>query len=146
MEGSGFRFHFRSTGLASSCVEVAVGDTTGELRRFTQLADLVFVGKSLEPHHEGQTPIEAAVLGKALLFGARMSNFKEIALALRGCGAALPVADAKDLAGQCVALLSDPGRREAMASAAKAWHQVNQGAISRTVVAVRAELGFEVLR
>ena len=31
----------------------AVGATTGELRRFTQLADVVFVGKSLPPHTEG---------------------------------------------------------------------------------------------
>src|SRR5258708_15413060 len=36
-------------------VDVAVGDTTGELRKFTQLADLVFVGKSLAPHEGGRS-------------------------------------------------------------------------------------------
>jgi hypothetical protein len=55
-----------------------VGDTTGELRKFTQLADVVFVGKSLAPHDGGQTPVEAAVLGKPLLHGPHMTNFREI--------------------------------------------------------------------
>ncbi|MBC7367173.1 MAG: 3-deoxy-D-manno-octulosonic acid transferase, partial [Undibacterium sp.] len=41
---SGLRFHFRSHGEATQEVDVAVGDTTGELRKITQLADLVFVG------------------------------------------------------------------------------------------------------
>ena len=46
-------------------VAVAVGDTTGELQKFTQLADLVFTGKSLAPHEGGQTPVEAAILEAA---------------------------------------------------------------------------------
>ena len=64
LEKSGLTFQFRSAGVAMQEVDVAVGDTTGELRKFTQLADLVFVGKSLAPHEGGQTPVEAAVLGK----------------------------------------------------------------------------------
>ena len=140
LEHSGLRFHFRSTGAAASPVDVAVGDTTGELRKLTQLADLVFVGKSLPPHHEGQTPIEAAALGKAILFGPKLSNFREISRDLSACGAALHVADAAALAEQTQELLSAPAHRAQMAQAAVAWHKANQGAIARTVAAVRAEL------
>ncbi len=53
---SGLTFHFRSDGCATGLVDVAVGDTTGELRRFTQLADLVFTGKSLAPHRGRTDP------------------------------------------------------------------------------------------
>ena len=57
---AGLSYHFRSKGPAPDRIDVLVGDTTGELRKITQLADIVFVGKSLPPHTEGQTPVEAA--------------------------------------------------------------------------------------
>ena len=60
LEKSGLEHHFRTQGEASKVVDVVVGDTTGELRRLTQLADVVFTGKSLAPHDGGQTPVEAA--------------------------------------------------------------------------------------
>lgn len=140
LEQEKVRFHFRSTGAATAEVDVAVGDTTGELRKLTQLADLAFVGKSLPPHHEGQTPIEAAVLGKPVLMGPLMSNFREIAADLSGRGAALHVADDAALAREVVRLLSDKAACERMAAAAADWRQANQGALARTVQAVRAEL------
>ena len=61
---------------------MSVADTTGELRRLTQLADVVFVGKSLAPHTEGQTPVEAASLGRPILFGPGMGNFRQLAAEL----------------------------------------------------------------
>ncbi len=88
VRASGLAYHFRSIGAASFPVDIAVADTTGELRSLTQLADVVFVGKSLVPHTEGQTPVEAAVLGKPILMGAGMSNFRSIAANLVWRGAA----------------------------------------------------------
>jgi 3-deoxy-D-manno-octulosonic-acid transferase len=137
LKESGLRYHFRSKGAAPGEVDVAVGDTTGELRKLTQLADLVFAGKSLPPHHEGQTPVEAAALGKAVLFGPEMSNFREIARDLREGGAAKPVADSEQLTHACVALLQDQTARAKMAAAAVRWHCSNQGAVSRTVEIIR---------
>ena len=87
LANSGLRFHLRSRGNANGEVDVAVADTTGELRRLTQLADLVFVGKSLPPHTEGQTPVEAAALQKPILFGPGMSNFRVITKDLLARGA-----------------------------------------------------------
>ena len=140
LDSLGVRSHFRSTGPASAQVDVAVGDTTGELRKLTQLADVVFVGKSLPPHHEGQTPVEAAALGKPILFGPEMSNFREIARDLVRRGAARIVRTPEELASASRELLADPAKRAAMADAARAWQHGNQGALSRTVAELRREL------
>lgn len=137
---SGLSFHFRSRGTAPGPVQVCVADTTGELRRLTQLADLVFVGKSLPPHHEGQTPVEAAALGKPLLFGPDMSNFREISRQLSGLGAARVVRDAGELSVAVSDLLSSPEARGSMAAAAKGWHAANQGALKRTIAQLLADL------
>lgn len=129
---SGLRCHFRSRGAAAEPVDVAVGDTTGELRQFTQLADVVFVGKSLAPHTEGQTPVEAAALEKPIVFGPGMGNFRTIARDLLARGAAREVADAEQLAAAVAELLRDPRRRAELAEAAGRWRRENAGAVERT--------------
>lgn len=132
--------HFRSRGPAPSRVDVIVADTTGELRRLTQLADLVFVGKSLPPNEGGQTPVEAAALEKPMLFGPQMSNFRTIAGELVAAGAARTVADPAALRAAVCALLADARSREAMASAAGQWQRNNAGAVERTLAVIREEL------
>lgn len=133
-------FHFRSRGAAVQPVDVAVADTTGELRKLLHLADLVFVGKSLPPHTEGQTPVEAAALGKPIVFGPGMSNFARIADELLARGGARQVPDAKGLADAAVRLLHDSIQRDALAKGAVAWHRDNAGAVDRTWRVLRAEL------
>ena len=137
---SGCSYHFRSRGVAPAPVDVCVADTTGELRKLTQLAEVVFVGKSLPPHEQGQTPVEAAALGKPVLFGPGMTNFFAIASELTGCGAAHVVTNPEDIARIARKLFSDPSQREAMSIAARGWHRANQGAVARTLEIVRAEL------
>lgn len=140
LEESGMSYHFRSTGSAPQTVDVAVGDTTGELRKFTQLADLVFVGKSLAPHNGGQTPVEAAVLGRPLLHGPRMTNFREIIRTLTEAGAVRKVETHDDLIRSTVELLQDSGQRARMAGAARLWHAGNRGATERTLAVIRTQL------
>lgn len=129
---SGFKFHFRSAGLAPGPVDVAVGDTTGELRKFTQLADLVFVGKSLAPHDGGQTPVEAAILGKPLLHGPHMTNFRAIIRSLTEAGAVRKVETHDELIRVAVELLSDATQRRRLAESAGTWSEANRGATERT--------------
>jgi len=140
LEKSGLTFHFRSAGMAPGEVDVSVGDTTGELRNFTQLADLVFTGKSLAPHDGGQTPVEAAVLGKPVLHGPRMTNFREIIRTLAEAGAARRVETHGELISEAVELLADAAQREKLARAASAWHEENRGATERTLTVIRAQL------
>lgn len=138
---SGLDFHFRSAGVAPGPVDVAVGDTTGELRKFTQLADLVFTGKSLAPHDGGQTPVEAAVLGKPVLHGPRMTNFRDIIRTLTEAGAVRKVETHSELITVAVELLQDEARRGKLAAAAREWHEANRGATERTLAVIRTQLG-----
>jgi 3-deoxy-D-manno-octulosonic-acid transferase len=140
LQATGLSFHLRSQGPAPGPVDVAVGDTTGELRAMTQLADVVFVGKSLAPHTDGQTPVEAATLGKPILFGPGMANFRSIEHDLLRRGAARTVADPGDLATQAAALLQDAAARSALSGAAAAWRRDNGGGVERTLAVIRQEL------
>lgn len=140
LRGAGVTFHLRSRGPAVAEVQVVVADTTGELRRLMQLADVVFVGKSLPPHTQGQTPVEAAALEKPILFGPGMSNFRLIARDLMQRGAACEVPDGTGLAAQAQELLRDSGRRQALATAAGQWRRENIGAVARTLEIIREEL------
>lgn len=140
LQTCGMNFHFRSRGAAPATVDIAVADTTGELRQLTQLADVVFVGKSLPPNEGGQTPVEAAALEKPLVFGPRMSNFRAIADELLQRGAAHEVADDAVLVHEITSLLRDANRSLRMASAAAQWHRENAGAVQRTADVIRDEL------
>lgn len=131
--GEGLRYRLRTRGEVGGEVDVCIADTTGELQRLTQLADVVFVGKSLPPHSNGQTPVEAAGTGRALVFGPGMANFRTIAGALKDCGAAWRVSDETELIAAVSALVSDSAKRELLGAAGRAWHQANRGALARTL-------------
>jgi 3-deoxy-D-manno-octulosonic-acid transferase len=132
--------HLRSKGPAAAQVDVALADTTGELRKLTQVADVVFVGKSLAPNEGGQTPVEAAALQKPIIFGPRMSNFRSIAVELCERGAAVEVEDVEGLKREVLDLFGNPEKRLAMALAATRWQRENAGAVDRTLGVIREEL------
>lgn len=136
LKATPFRRHFRTLGPAQGTVDIAVGDTTGELHRFLQLADIVFVGKSLPPHTEGQTPVEAAALGRPILFGPGMANFRGIAGELTAIGGARVVNGPKQLSAAIAELLARPADAARMGAAALAWRERNRGALERTTAAL----------
>lgn len=137
LEQQDLAWHQRSTKTQPNGeVIIYLADTTGELSRLTQAADLAFIGKSLPPNVGGQTPIEAAGLGVALLMGPNMNNFKTIAASLVEVGAAQVVEDADALAGQVEALIKDREKRDAMGSAGRAWHEQNRGSCQRIAEAI----------
>lgn len=138
---SGARWWMRSRGAAPGEVDVAVADTTGELSRLLALGEIVFVGKTLPPHTEGQTPVETAARGKALILGPGTANFRVIARELDASGAAARVADAAGLAVATAELARDLARRRRIGEAGVKWHAGNRGATERT----RRQLG-EILR
>lgn len=141
LRSSGLTYHLRTRGSAPQPVDVAVADTTGELRKLTQLGEIVFVGKSLPPHDQGQTPVEAAALGKPILFGPGMTNFREISRYLIGHGGARVVKDQDELAKVILQLMADQAARQKMSAGALEWHRTNQGAVARTLAAIQAEFG-----
>lgn len=112
-------------------VRIYLADTTGELARLTQIADLAFIGKSLPPNDGGQTPIEAAGLGIPILMGPNMSNFKEVTRSLLRSGAARSVENEQALEINVKELAGNSKARESMSKAGLAWHKRNRGSSQR---------------
>jgi 3-deoxy-D-manno-octulosonic-acid transferase len=135
VSASGLDWHQRSSGgpVAPAGTIVHLADTTGELRRLTRAADLAFCGKSLAPHEGGQTPIECAAAGVALVYGPRMSNFRDICRGLEKAKAAVRAEDEASLATKITQLCADERERSEMGLNGAAWHQGNRGATERTL-------------
>jgi 3-deoxy-D-manno-octulosonic-acid transferase len=113
-------------------------DTIGELAALYRLADVVFVGGSLEPPAGGHNPLEPAVCGKVPVFGPSMQNFREIASTLLESGAAIQVNSAAQLSAAWERLLTDSVVRAQMGAAASAIVERNRGATAATLDRVAA--------
>jgi 3-deoxy-D-manno-octulosonic-acid transferase len=112
--------------------DVVVLDSIGELAQLYQLGTAIFVGGSLADHG-GHNILEPAVFGKPIVFGPHMHNFKEIAAAFLGNGAAVQVHSARELEEAVQALVSDPVRRAGLGAAARALVEANRGAKEKTL-------------
>jgi 3-deoxy-D-manno-octulosonic-acid transferase len=112
---------------------VILVDTIGELGAVWGLAQLAFVGGSLDGRRGGQNMIEPAAYGAAVLFGPHVWNFQETAARLIAAGGAIQVSDMAGLETAVVRLLGDGGERRRLAQAARALVQRQQGATQRTV-------------
>jgi 3-deoxy-D-manno-octulosonic-acid transferase len=112
---------------------VVLVDTIGELGALWGLADVAFVGGSLDGRRGGQNMIEPAAYGAAVVFGPHVWNFKEPASRLIQRGAARQVRDAAELDAAIHALLGDAAERARMGAAARAFVQQQQGATEATV-------------
>lgn len=110
---------------------IVLVDTIGQLGAFYGACDLAFVGGSLVPHG-GQNMLEPAALGRAVVFGPHVANFRtEVELLLQG-EAAVQVRDRADLDARLLELLADPDLRERLGERALASIRANQGATART--------------
>lgn len=93
--------------------EVLLVDTIGELMSLYAIADVVFVGGSLVPTG-GHNLLEPASLGRPVLFGLNMSNFREIAAMTLEYGAGIEINSPANLTETVSALLADEDRRKIM--------------------------------
>ena len=127
------RWHLKSRGLPQQAVDILVADTHGELRKLTQVADLAFVGKTLPPHKEGQTPVECGALGVPMVFGTGMSNFRSIRAGLRQFGAVREVEDREMAIKAICSLRNDEDARRKMSEGGQTWHRSSRGAVEKTL-------------
>ncbi len=111
---------------------ILILDTIGHLNEAYSVATAVFVGGSLVGHG-GQNPLEPAVLGKAMLFGPHMFNFKYITKVLLKEDAALQVADKDGLVKNLKMLLKDPAKRSSLGNNAKKTIEDNRGATNKNL-------------
>jgi len=117
---------------AAARPDVLLVDTTGELRNFYAVADVIFVGKSLT-RHGGQNIIEPAQCAKPVIVGPHMENFDSILPDFLAAQAVIQVPDAAALTRAIRQLLADPDARRALgARAAEVVHR-KAGAIRATV-------------
>jgi 3-deoxy-D-manno-octulosonic-acid transferase len=140
--GLAFVYRTEITGeksFAPGQLDCLLVNSTGELKFFYEQAALVFVGKSLTVEG-GQNPIEPAALGKAMVFGPNMQNFKAVAAAFLAEHAAIQVPDAAGLEQAIAELLGDDQRRSEMGARALQVVRQNLGATERTVQLIAERL------
>lgn len=135
VEGSSLPFVRRSQ-LLEPLVEpppVILLDTVGELGAAWGLADVGYVGGTLDGKRGGQSMIEPAGYGVPTVFGPHVWNFRDAARRLVEAGGATMVRDAGELAPALAELLDDESKRTAMGDAARRLVRDQQGATARTL-------------
>ena len=89
--------------------DVFLGDTIGEMGLYLRLGRVVFMGRSLASEATGgQNPLEPALLGRAVLHGPAVENFREAYTALDAGGGSRLVVNEKALTVAVHELLADP--------------------------------------
>jgi 3-deoxy-D-manno-octulosonic-acid transferase len=137
LEARGLKFAYRSEIVESTRyrpgeVQCLLVNSMGELKHFYEHATVVFIGKSLAAKG-GQNPIEAAALGKPVVFGPNMSEFAEITRNFLEKDAAVQVQNEAELEGALETLLANETRRNELGRNALKVVRENLGSIERTV-------------
>ena len=131
LEKQNVRFIKRSQPSARTPdLEVVLVDTLGELLDFYAMGDVAFVGGTLV-EVGGHNLLEPAALGLPVLAGPHNFNSADIAKILVESGAALIVADAKELAARVSALLSSPVERARIGAIGRECVEGNRGALDK---------------
>jgi 3-deoxy-D-manno-octulosonic-acid transferase len=112
---------------------VVLVDSVGELGALWALADLAYVGGSLDGKRGGQNMIEPAAYGVAVTFGPHVWNFRQTAASLIEVGGAAAVRDEEELLEVTHRLLGDARERRAIGAAGRAFVLTQQGATERTL-------------
>ena len=116
----------------SAIINVILGDTMGDLRKFYSLAAVIFVGRSLVPMG-GSDMMEAAALGKCTIFGPHAFNFKQAVEDLLKANGAILVKDADELFNTMKKCLTDADYARQIAQNGRQIIRKNQGATARTI-------------
>jgi 3-deoxy-D-manno-octulosonic-acid transferase len=116
----------------SSIINVVLGDTMGDLRKFYSLATIIFAGRSLVPLGCSDI-IEAAALGKCTIFGPSTYNFQQTADALLAAQGGIMVKDKQDLLDTMQKCLNEPNFTEKIARNGQNVIRNNQGATTKTI-------------
>ncbi len=137
---SGLSFQRRSRLDQSQAApaDVLLLDSLGELRPVYSLASVAVIGGSFLPFG-GHNPLEPAALGKAIVFGPEMSNFKEVARLFLSAGAARQCS-IDDLGTTLIELLSDRRASQILGRLAAETLQKSRGAASNTLRLILSEL------
>ena len=129
-----FRYHRRSLGgTPEGELDVLLADTTGELAGFIKSSDIVIMGKTLAGNDEGQNIIEPAVMGKPIISGPKLKNFRQALDALKKNNAVRIVENESQLVIAMTEYLQDPEKAKTLGNAAQTTILSNRGALQKTL-------------
>ncbi|MCC6202882.1 MAG: lipid IV(A) 3-deoxy-D-manno-octulosonic acid transferase [Gammaproteobacteria bacterium] len=129
----GFAVQRHTAPSAASTTAIYLLDTVGELFDFYALADVAFVGGSLNGAG-GHNVLEPAALGVPVLVGPDTANFAAITEALVAAGGACRIIDAVTLGAAVTALLLEPERRHRAGTAGRGFVTAHGGATERVLL------------
>jgi len=125
--------------------DVYLADTMGELAAFMAGADVVIMGGSFVPHG-GQNLLEPAQLGRAIVVGPHMDNFRDETERLLAAEGILQVADPAAAVAACNELLVDAGRRNALGERARSGARADTDIVRAYLDAVEEVLPADEAR
>jgi len=111
---------------------IVLVDIWGALDKFYALADIVFMGGSLVPVG-GHNLVEPAALGKMILHGPYMQNFKEMTDLFTAQNASISIANQEELLYQLKELSNQPGSIQSYGDRAKSIVDQERGATKRNI-------------
>jgi 3-deoxy-D-manno-octulosonic-acid transferase len=124
---------------ADAQAEVVLGDTMGELLYLYALADVAFVGGSLNGGG-GHNPIEPALCALPVLMGRNVFNFPDVVAAFEAAGSLRLVPDATALADAAATWLADDATRHRLGAAGRGVIEAQRGASGRLRDLLEAEI------
>lgn len=135
-ERMGFEITRRSSKSSTTRSSIYLGDTMGELLFLYAVADVAFVGGSLVAQG-GHNMLEPGALGKAILTGKHLFNFKEISDMFIAAQALIVVSDVKSFTQQLFYLMEHPSECRKMGERALGVIAANQGALQKQFDIIR---------
>lgn len=124
----------RSEGALPNAADIYIADTLGELGTFYALSPIAYIGGSFA--QGGHSPVEAALMGSAIVFGPDMRNNAAIADLLLERGAATRIEDAAGLTAVIDTWLANPAMAAALAERAKAAALAEAQVLPRVLTAL----------
>jgi 3-deoxy-D-manno-octulosonic-acid transferase len=114
-------------------VDCLLADTTGEMLSFMKLADVIIMGKSLAGYDEGHNLIEPALLGKPVITGSKMKNFRFVLKVLKEKDALITVRSDDEIRPALTRLLQDGEFRRKLGRKAFDAVSAHKGATEKTI-------------
>ncbi|MBN2062771.1 MAG: hypothetical protein JW882_20380 [Deltaproteobacteria bacterium] len=142
VKNAGFRCQLRSSlDFSKGRTEnIIIMDTFGELFKLYSIGSIIFCGASLVPLG-GQNPLEAAVWGKAVLYGPFMEDFLDAKALLEKNNAGITVTSPEMLAEEAIRLLSSPETLKEYGERARKSVMMRQRAAEKHAMVVAELLG-----
>ncbi len=122
----------RSENQLAKNAQILLGDSMGEMMPYFYIADIVFMGGSLN-NTGGHNMLEPAALAKPIIFGPNVFNFAEISSDLLEQSAAIQIQSSVSLFKKIIMLLNDEKQCKVLGSNAQQYLCSKQGAVKNTL-------------